>query len=421
MENLNTLNEKKRRHGLIGYENRVLLVLFFTFGFVFFDRLAISFLFPFMSEEYGLTNTDLGTLSAVLALTWSISGPTIGIFAGKAKRKIPLLAVLIIIFSTVSFGAGLITTFATLLILRALMGVIEGPVLPICQSIMSVESSEKRRGLNMGLVQSASAALLASTLGPVILVAIATSIGWRYGFYVTIVPGIIIAICAIAFLDEPRKVNISLMSLEEQEKVSFLDCIKFRNIWLGIIIAILLLIWYLLLVTFGANYLISSIKMDPNNAAFAMAGLGLGGFIWGFGVPAISDRLGRKPTVIVTCFIGTLSPLCFIFLHGNYILMAVVLVIVHVIQGTHVIVFSIIPSESVPQKYIPASVGLIMGTGEIVGGVLAPILAGYLADTVDPSAPFWMSAAGSLIAGFLSFGYIETAPIKVKRNTKIEM
>ena len=87
---MQTLNEKKRAHGLIGYENRVLIILFFAFGFVFFDRLAISFLFPFMQNEMNLTNSDLGVLSAVLALTWSISGPTLGIVAGRTRRKIPL-------------------------------------------------------------------------------------------------------------------------------------------------------------------------------------------------------------------------------------------------------------------------------------------------------------------------------------------
>lgn len=46
------------------YENRLLLILFMTFGFVFFDRLALSFLFPFMSAELHLTNTQLGMVSS---------------------------------------------------------------------------------------------------------------------------------------------------------------------------------------------------------------------------------------------------------------------------------------------------------------------------------------------------------------------
>ncbi|MHA5666498.1 MFS transporter, partial [Pseudomonas aeruginosa] len=39
------------------YENVLLCVLFLTFGFVFFDRLALSFLFPFMEQELQLSNS----------------------------------------------------------------------------------------------------------------------------------------------------------------------------------------------------------------------------------------------------------------------------------------------------------------------------------------------------------------------------
>lgn len=403
---------------MIGYENRVLIVLFFAFGFVFFDRLAISFLFPFIQGEMNLTNSDLGVLSAVLALTWSISGPTLGIFAGRTRRKIPLFALLILLFSLISFGAGLITTFVTLLLLRGLMGIVEGPVLPIAQSIMAVESSENRRGLNMGLVQTSSASLLASTLGPMILVGIAVAYGWRYGFYFTILPGILIAICALLFLDEPKQVNISaFVKQEDQEKITFMDCLKFRNIWLCILLAICLLSWYLLMVTFAPTYLMNAVKMAPEHMSIAMAGLGLGGVIWGFGVPTISDRLGRKTSTIIAAFVCMFSPLALIFLHFNYILLAVVLVFVHCAQGAHVLILSVIPSETVPQKYIPASVGLIMGIGEVVGGVIMPVVAGRAADAINPAAPFVIAAVCALVAGFLAFGLQETAPLKLKRKS----
>ncbi|KOG88917.1 hypothetical protein ADK38_17135, partial [Streptomyces varsoviensis] len=56
------------------YENRLLLILFLAFGFVFFDRQALSFLAPFISDDFHLSNTQLGTLSGVLALTWALSG-----------------------------------------------------------------------------------------------------------------------------------------------------------------------------------------------------------------------------------------------------------------------------------------------------------------------------------------------------------
>ncbi len=55
-------------------------------------------------------------------------------------------------FSLFSALSGLVSGFAMLLIFRALMGIAEGPVLPIAQSLM-VKSQPQRRGFNMGLIQ----------------------------------------------------------------------------------------------------------------------------------------------------------------------------------------------------------------------------------------------------------------------------
>lgn len=57
------------------YENKLVIIVFFTIGFVFFDRLAINYLFPMISVDLGLNYTQLGLLGAALALTWSVSGP----------------------------------------------------------------------------------------------------------------------------------------------------------------------------------------------------------------------------------------------------------------------------------------------------------------------------------------------------------
>ncbi|MFE9438828.1 hypothetical protein ACFYO2_07460 [Streptomyces sp. NPDC006602] len=66
------------------YENRLLLILFLAFGSVFFDRQALPFLAPFISKENHLSNTEPGTLSEVLALTWALSG----LVAGRLPDKL---------------------------------------------------------------------------------------------------------------------------------------------------------------------------------------------------------------------------------------------------------------------------------------------------------------------------------------------
>ncbi|NJO25630.1 MAG: MFS transporter [Bacteroidia bacterium] len=73
--------------------------------------------------------------------------------------------------------------------------------------------------------------------------------------------------------------------------------------------------------------------------------------------------------------------------------------------------------------------GLIMGIGELVGGFAAPAIAGWSADTFGMNAPFFIAAGAVLIATFIAFLLIETAPVKLKklktddthRQPKLEM
>lgn len=64
-----------------------------------------------------------------------------------------MLILSILVFSLFSALSGLVSGFAMLLIFRALMGIAEGPVLPIAQSLMVEKSQPQRRGFNMGLIQ----------------------------------------------------------------------------------------------------------------------------------------------------------------------------------------------------------------------------------------------------------------------------
>src|SRR4051794_8002257 len=156
------------------YENKLVVIVFFTIGFVFFDRLAINYLFPMISVDLGLNYTQLGLLGAGLALTWSISGPLGGFISDKVKSKKTMLAILVITFSIISLLHGFAQTFAMLFILRLLMGIVEGPMIPQTQSILAMESSERRRGFNLGFTMNTSNALFGSILAPVLIIALAT-------------------------------------------------------------------------------------------------------------------------------------------------------------------------------------------------------------------------------------------------------
>jgi len=179
-----------------GYELTVVLLLGLAFGFAYFDRMAMTFLAPYVVKDLGLTNTQVGALGSGLSLTWALGAFLIGVWSDAVGRRKPFLLAFMVIFSFCSVLSGLAAGFGTLLASRVVMGAVEGPFLPICLAIIAAASVERRRGLNVGIVQNFFGSLIGTAIAPIVLVWIADHYGWRSAFYLSAVPGLVLGLAA---------------------------------------------------------------------------------------------------------------------------------------------------------------------------------------------------------------------------------
>ena len=408
-----------------GYENRLLVLLFLTFGCVFFDRLAITFLFPSISEELHLTNRHLGILSSVLGLTWAISGFLLPSWSDARGVRKPMLVGAVAVFSITSALSGAVTGFISLLLIRGLMGAAEGPVLPVAQALMAGASSAERRGLNMGLLQGSAAGLFGSILAPPIIVAIAEAHGWRAAFYLTCIPGLLLAWWISRTVQEPKiapAVSPGSKAAEAQQSVwnTIRELLKYRNIIVCLAIGCVYLTWFLVIVAFAPTFLVQQKGFSNQTMSLVMTSLGVAHVFWGFAVPWISDRIGRKPAMIIFTAIAILAPLALINI-DTPTLLAIALMLTYTGLGCFTIFMSTIPAETVPPRAMATAIGMIMGLGEIVGGFFAPIIAGYAADLYGLAVPFWIAAGGATAALILSFFLVETAPRKTIAAARLDV
>jgi len=393
------------------YENRLLLVMFICFGFVFFDRLALSFLFPFISEELNLSNAQLGMLSSTLALMWAISGATLGHYADKKQSKKLILIIAVIAFTLFSALSGMVASFITLLIFRALMGVAEGPVLPISQSLLAEASTPKRRGLNMGLVNASAPGLIGAVIAPPVLIWIATTYGWRSAFYATIIPGVVIAVL-IALFVRNRHVHEDIAAEHDSQPCgSYMSLLKNRNILLCVLISCFYISWFITLISFTPTFLMQVKGYSPETMGGIMGSLGLAWMVWGFIVSALSDRFGRKPILILFSLIATACPMVLLYVESPSLMLPLVF-LTYTGLGCFTLFMATIPAETVSAGRVATALGLIMGVGELFGGFVTPTIAGFAADIYGLQIVMWIAAGGSLLATILSFFLVETAPVK---------
>lgn len=395
---------------IFSYENLVVVLMGLAFGFVFFDRLALSFLAPFLVPELQLNNAQLGALAAGLALTWAIAGYGVGVLSDYLGNRKVLLVSAIVIFSACSVISGLATSFLMLLGARLVMGLSEGPVLPIAQSIMAAESSEHRRGFNMGILQNCFSSLLSYFIAPLALVALATAYGWRETFYLTGIPGLIVALLIALFIREPKAMTHSAYGIGAATTIPLTKMLSFRNIWVCTIISCLMIAWLLIQSTFLPIYLVQSRGLTPGEMSVAMSAMGLAAAISSILVSALSDRFGRRPILTLFSFVGVLSPVATVLFNGPLPVMVVLIGVGFLAIGCFSLFMATVPSETIPPAYVATALGFIMGVGEIVGGVAGPGLAGLAADAFGPSTPMWIAAGLGVCAGLFCLMVEETAP-----------
>lgn len=396
-----------------GYQVWVTALLSLNFGILFFDRNALNFLMPFVQPDLQLSNTQVGMFSSALSLTWALSGLLVGRISDKLGSRKPVVVVATAAFCLCSFISGAASSFLMLLGARLLMGAAEGGVMPVSHSIIVAEVAPERRGLAMGVAQNLGSNLLGSGLAPLLLVPVAVAVGWRTGFYLAALPGLVTAALIWFTLREPPVEAHD----DAAPKVTLREAFGHRNVILCALISILLVSYLVVCWAFMPLFLTKARGFDPDTMSWLMATLGISAGLGSFAVPAISDVIGRRPVMIFFSFLGVILPLGGLYYEGSAWILAAIFFFGWGLNGLFPMFMATIPSESVDPRLTATLTGVVMGTGEVLGGVLSPFLAGTLADAYGLAAPLWLMFGCTVLAGFLTLGLIESAPRVVARRS----
>lgn len=399
---------KPARRGT-AYQVVLVALLSLNFGIVFFDRNALNFLMPFVQPDLNLNNTHVGMLAAALSLTWAVAGYLVSSASDKAGNRKGFLLVAIVAFSLCSVLSGLATSFLLLFGARLLMGVAEGPIAPISHALVVREVDPRHRGLAMGVMQNFGSNFFGSFVAPVVLVAIAASLGWRNAFFLAGVPGIVTALLIWKFIDEPPP---EAKTEGEAKGLTLKEAFSYKNIVVCAIVSVLLVSYLVITWAFMPLYLTQVKGVDPQTMGWLMGTLGISATIGSFVVAGLSDRIGRKPVLVFIPFLGVLLPLGAMYFDGSPWLLAGIFFIGWALNGCFPLFMATVPSETIQSGHVATALALVMATGEVFGGVLSPFVAGMAADKFGLTAPLWIICGFAVAAGFVAMLLTETAPIK---------
>jgi MFS transporter, ACS family, hexuronate transporter len=412
----------EKQRGFFRYENFLVITMFLVVGLVFLDRLSLGFIFPKIAPELGLSNTQLGITVSVTGLFFGLSTLIFASLSDFLGKKKPMLVIFVFLFSIATLLSGIVGSFATLLLVRGIMGLAEGPVMPLVQSIVIQESSEKRRGLNMGIVQSSSS-LIGGTLAPVLTVALAASFGWRSSFYIIAIPGILMGLIIWKFLKEPKpSMSPHVVPIKSKPtKADYIRVFKTRNVWLSTIVGICNMIYILSLTAFLPTIYAEATNYGEAQIGILLGLMGLMMFIGQFGGAAISDRIGRLPAIKVFSLLAIFLPISIALSYHKFGVLLISILVFSLGNGYQPLIMNIIPAESVSRAFSATSISFVILTSEIIGGSFGPTVSGILADRFGLMAPLWVTAAAAFVGFLFTFGISETAPIKLNQSSNKEI
>jgi ACS family hexuronate transporter-like MFS transporter len=155
---------------------------------------------------------------------------------------------------------------------------------------------------------------------------------------------------------------------------------------------------------------------DPDTTAALMAVLGVASAISSFLIPGISDYIGRRPVMAGFTLLGTILPLAALYYSGPVWALGAIFFVGWLFNGIFPMFMATVPTESVDPRQAATAIGLVMGLGEILGGVLAPSLAGKLSDIYGLAAPLWLLVVLAVLGAITALFLRETAPRLVARQ-----
>jgi len=397
------------------YQWLLIGVLSLHFGVVFFDRNAFSFLTPYIQPELKLSNLQIGLVGGGFSLAWAVTGLVMGTLSDRFGRRKAILIVATLVFALSSVLSGLAPTFIMMLGARMLMGVAEGGIMPITQTLIAAEVAPERRGLAQGITQNFGANLLANSLGPIIVVWMAKHYGWRDAFYLVAIPGFLMALLIALCVREPQQVKDG----PKPTMADALSLLENRNMLVCVALSILLVAYFVVWSNFMPLFLTKTRGFDPTVMGNIMSAMGFASIAIAFIVPGLSDRLGRKPVAIVAGLLGAVMPLGALWIHspspGPYY---TVFAIGAAVTGVFPMAMATIPSEIVPASLTATALSLTMGISEVIGGVFGPPAAGWMGDVFGLGAAMWILAAVSIAVGLVALLLRETAPAVLARRTQ---
>lgn len=379
----------------------------------FIDRANLSVAMPTISEQFGISPGMQGILLGAWAWTYAIFQLPAGWLSDKFGPR-TMYTIAVVWWSLSTAAVALVRGVGTLLGLRLLLGVGEAPVMPSSAKAVSEWFPKKERAMASGLYGSGSEAGAAIAVPLVALIMVA--VGWRGAFVATGALGLLWAAAWLWIYQTPRKQRWTSRAevdyiadggglgdqppAGQDRSMRWHHLFRHTTVWglfFGYICRNFLNYFF---ITWYPTYLVEAQGFSTMDLAKYGAIPGIVAIFGNFAGGWFSDHLVRRGTSLsmarkIPIIVGTLGSgtVAFAIFSPNAVVALVFLSVSFASSSFASAGILSLPIDVAPGAGNVSSIYAIQNTGSQIGGLLSPIVVGFL-----------VAATGSFVAPLVAMG-----------------
>lgn len=355
-----------------------LALLTLGFGLVGLDRFMILPMFPVIAGRLHLDYQDIGLITGALSISWGLASIFIGNLADLfGPRRVAVVS--LVGFSLVVGISGLAAGLVSLVLLRAIVGLLEGAFAPAALVANYETSAPAHIGRNVGIMQAAMP-FFGLALAPLIVTHLLSFIDWRYVFILLSVPGLCVAWLLWKVLGKASDLTADrILHADESSFGRWREALAISNVR---ITSLCICCWIACLVVISAllpSYMTDYLHLSIIQMGGVLSAIGFGATLGGLIMPTLSDNFGRKPVALADA-LGTIVFLVYFITCGAETMKLFVALFgaAFFLYNLLGMTLSTMTAESVPEHVRTTAAGLVSGIGELFGAGIVPIIAGHI-------------------------------------------
>jgi sugar phosphate permease len=415
------------------YRWEMLFWVFFIVLVSYFDRVNFSISAPLIMKEFGIGAALMGIIMSGFNIGYTLMNFYGGFLAEKYSAR-KLMTFIILLWSLMTVFTGLGWSFTSLLVIRIVFGICEGPLVLINTKLVNRWMLPKERATASGLWLAAMP--IGVMIGGILSGVIVAGYGWRSVFYIFGIVGIIAAVLNwIIMRDQPEdhpsisKTELDLIksSIVQHDGLAALNApgstlmglLKNPLVWAisAVYFAILMFMWGNLnwLPTYFMKARGSSLLKSGIFSSIPWIGAAVGPLILGW----LSDRSffikTRAGWVALSLFVIVPTVVYAVITPDLYVSLACFTIASFFAMAAMGQMFAL-AMEIFERANIAKVSGIMLASGSLAG-IIAPSLIGFVLEATNSfNNAYYFFGATAFVGGCLSFILIRKE--KVVRRDK---